>query len=99
MKKFLALCLAGCNDYEILSFWTGATEGKQTGANGKSALCTLMAKALGDYYTEGTPSIITGKRENQRVQILQLHHLKTSGSYHFKILILVIISTCLFGKD
>ena len=63
MKKFLASCLAGCNDYEILSFWTGASEGKQTGANGKSALCTLMAKALGDYYTEGTPSIITGKRE------------------------------------
>ena len=22
-----------------------------------------MSKALGDYYTEGTPSIITGKRE------------------------------------
>ena len=55
MKTFLALCLAGCNDYEKLSFWTGANEGKQTGGNGK---CTLMSKALGDYYTEGTPSII-----------------------------------------
>ena len=63
MKKFLSLCLAGCNDYKILSFWTGVNEGKQTGANGKSALCTLLSKALGDYYTEGTPSIITGKHE------------------------------------
>ena len=63
MKKFLASCLAGWNEYKILCFWTGANEGKQTGGNGKSALCTLMAKALGEYYTEGKSSIITGKRE------------------------------------
>ena len=59
MKKFLASCLAGWNEYEILCFWTGANEGKQTGGNGKSALCTLMAKALGicipnKYRTYGT---------------------------------------------
>ena len=54
MKKFLASCLAGCNEYEILCFWTGANEGKQTGGNGKSKLCTLIARTLGDCNTEGT---------------------------------------------
>ena len=29
MKKFLSSCLAGCNDYEILSFWTGLMKGNR----------------------------------------------------------------------
>ena len=62
MLTTLASCLDGKNKEETLSFWTGISS-KQTGSNGKSTLCNLLAFAFGDYFLNGHPSIITGKIE------------------------------------
>ena len=58
----MASSLDGKNKEETLSFWTGISS-KQTGSNGTSTLCNLLAFAFGDYFLNGHPSIITGKIE------------------------------------
>ena len=99
MKKFLASCCAGCSEHEILCFWTGANEGKRTGVMENLHCVLLWLRHLVIIILREHLVLLQENVKNQRVQILKLNHLKTSDSYHFKRLILMIVSTCLFSKD
>ena len=65
MQKYLSTFLVGKDEDELLMFWTGLGN-KQTGANGKSTLCSLLNYTLGNYYTSGASTIITGKKEKSQ---------------------------------
>jgi len=58
MWKHLASCLIGTNDNQTFNIYTGS------GANGKSKLVDLMAKALGDYKATVPITLVTQKRNN-----------------------------------
>ena len=75
MITTLSSCLDGRNKEETLSFWTGVSS-KQTGSNGKSTLCNLLASAFGEYFLNGHPSIITGKIEKAQCANPAVHSLK-----------------------
>jgi len=59
--KSLATCLDGHNRDENFYIWSGKAN---TGGNGKSTLCDLLLKALGEYACISPVSLITGKRES-----------------------------------
>lgn len=59
--KALATCLDGHNRDENFYIWSGKAN---TGGNGKSTLCDLLLKALGEYACISPVSLITGKRES-----------------------------------
>lgn len=65
MKRFLASCVGGRNEFEILCFWTGSSS-SQTGSNGKSTLCSLLQHTLGEYYLSGDPALLTTERGSAR---------------------------------
>ena len=75
MLSTLSSCLDGKNREETLSSWTGLSS-KQTGSNGKSTLCNLLAATFGEYFLNGHPSIITGKIEKAQSANPAVHALK-----------------------
>ena len=58
--KSLASCLDGHTRDENFYIWSGKNA---TGGNGKSSLCELHLKALGEYACISPVSLLTGKRE------------------------------------
>ena len=59
--KSLATCLDGHTRDENFYIWSGK---RGSGANGKSTLCELLLKCLGDYGSIAPVSLFTGKRES-----------------------------------
>lgn len=83
MKKYLGSCIAGNNKHELMCFWTGL-DSRQTGANGKSTLCTLLKLTLGDYYLPGNAALISSDRGDPKAPNPALRDFKNKRFIAFQ---------------